>query len=596
MSIKFKVLLLSIIGPTLLAITIFFNAVQNIWTSEEQAVIHSAKGIVSMAESARNEMAMKFDGVIRPFGEIPRDKLIDAVPIITAIKMARQNAEKLGYKFRVPKFSPRNPANEPNALEKTALEQITSKGLPELIVRQKDAIHYFKPIVLTAECMFCHGDPKGTTDPIGGIKEGWKAGEIHGAFEIIYSLDEAVAKTKAAAVSVGIATAAILVFIICAVWLIMRNSLVAPLVRLQQFARQVSEGELDTQPRGTFKAELQALEQALTAMVVRLKEKISFSEQKTAEAKAAEARAQQHADEAAEARDDALKSRAQGMTEAANMLEGVINSVTSASQEISAQVEQSSNFAASQASSMNAVAAAMEEMNSSITAVSDNATQASASSEIIKVNANKELKEVNVMVDAIKSVQTMADALKSGMSELGHQAEDIGKIMNVINDIADQTNLLALNAAIEAARAGDAGRGFAVVADEVRKLAEKTMASTNDVGNAIAAIQGSAGQSVQAMDKALAEVETAADLAKQSGEALQEIVTKVEASADQVSAIAAASEQQSATSDEITRSIERVNEMSGQTAQAMGEASRAVNELARQAERMGKLIGEMKRG
>ena len=76
MSIKFKVLLLSIIGPTLLAITIFFNAVQNIWTSEEQAVIHSAKGIVSMAESARNEMAMKFDGVIRPFGEIPRDKLI----------------------------------------------------------------------------------------------------------------------------------------------------------------------------------------------------------------------------------------------------------------------------------------------------------------------------------------------------------------------------------------------------------------------------------------------------------------------------------------------------------------------------------------
>ena len=168
--------------------------------------------------------------------------------------------------------------------------------------------------------------------------------------------------------------------------------------------------------------------------------------------------------------------------------------------------------------------------------------------------------------------------------------------MNVISDIADQTNLLALNAAIEAARAGEAGRGFAVVADEVRKLAEKTMASTNDVGNAISAIQGSAGQSVAAMDKALAEVEKAAELAKQSGEALQGIVTKVEESADQVSAIATASEQQSATSDEINQSIVSVNEMSSQTAQAMGEASRAVSELARQAERMSELISEMKRG
>ena len=283
MSIKFKVLLLSIIGPTLLAITIFAYAVQSIWTSEEEAVVHSAKGIVSMAESARNEMALKFDGVIKPFAEIPREKLVDAVPIITAIKMARQNANKLGYRFRVPKYSPRNPENEPNALEKAVLDQIKAKGLQELVVRQPDAIHYFKPITLTAECLFCHGDPKGSPDPIGGTKEGWKVGEIHGAFEIIYSLDEAVAKTQKAAIAIGAATAAVLILIICAVWFIMRNSLVTPLIRLQNFAREVSEGELDTQPHGTFKAELQALERALTAMVVRLKEKILFSEQKTAE-------------------------------------------------------------------------------------------------------------------------------------------------------------------------------------------------------------------------------------------------------------------------------------------------------------------------
>lgn len=596
MSIKAKVLLLSILGPALLAITIFTYAVQSIWSSEEEAVVHSAKGIVSMAESARNEMALKFNGVIKPLNEIPPDKLIEAVPIITAIKMARQNATKLGYKFRVPKVSPRNPENEPNELERAALEQITSNGLPELIIRKTDAIHYFKPIALTAECLFCHGDPKGSADPIGGIKEGWKAGEIHGAFEIIYSLDDAVAKTKRAALAIGGATSAILVLIICVGWFIMRNSLVAPLVRLQQFARQVSAGELNTQPRGTFKAELQALERALTAMVVRLKEKISLSEQKTSEAKASEERAQLYAQEVAGARDDALKSRASGMTEAATMLEDVVNSVTSASREISAQVEHSSNFASDQASTMNAVAAAMEEMNSSILEASNNALQASSSSETIKENANKELKEVTIMVDAIKSVQTMAIGLKSGMNELGQQAEDIGEIMNVINDIADQTNLLALNAAIEAARAGDAGRGFAVVADEVRKLAEKTMLAVTEVGNAIKAVQQGTRNNVHSVDTAVDAITKINMMAEGTGEAINQITLHVNEMAEQIQAIARAIDEETQASAEITKSISLADRNSTETSAALQEISTALLALSEQSQVLSSLITKLRDG
>ena len=596
MSIKFKVLLLSIIGPTLLAITIFAYAVQSIWTSEEEAVIHSAHGIVSMAESARNEMALKFDGVIKPLAEIPREKLVDAVPIITAIKMARQNASKLGYRFRVPKYSPRNPENEPNALERAALDQIKSKGLKELVVRQPDAIHYFKPIALTAECLYCHGDPKGSPDPIGGIKEGWKVGEIHGAFEIIYSLDEAVAKTKKAAVAIGAATFVVLAFIICAVWFIMRNSLVTPLIRLQNFAREVSEGELDTQPHGTFKAELQALERALTAMVVRLKDKITFSEQKTAEAEAAEARAEEHAKEAADARDDALNSRAQGMVEAANMLEGVVNSVISASQEISTQVEQSSNFASSQATSMNAVAAAMEEMNSSVVEVSKNATQASLSSEVVKANAQKELDAVKHMVEAIQSVQTMANNLKHGMSELGQRAEDIGNIMNVINDIADQTNLLALNAAIEAARAGDAGRGFAVVADEVRKLAEKTMLAVTEVGNAIKSVQQGTRNNVNSVDMAVEAISKVNGMAEGTGEAISQITMHVNEMAEQIQAIARAVDEQMHASGEINKSITTADQSSTETSAALQEISIALADLAQQSQVLESLIAKLRTG
>ena len=122
-------------------------------------------------------------------------------------------------------------------------------------------------------------------------------------------------------------------------------------------------------------------------------------------------------------------------------------------------------------------------------------------------------------------------------------------------DFADQTNLLALNAAIEAARAGDAGRGFAVVADEVRKLAEKTLNSTKDVSAAIAAIQNSSNVILKNMDESIVKVNSATDLANQSGTALKTIVHDAEISNDQIRAIATASEEQSAASEEINHSI-----------------------------------------
>ena len=133
-------------------------------------------------------------------------------------------------------------------------------------------------------------------------------------------------------------------------------------------------------------------------------------------------------------------------------------------------------------------------------------------------------------------------------------------------------------------------------ADEVRKLAEKTMASTNDVSNAIRAIQESTSKSMASVDNAVRRIEEATDYANQSGSALEEIVATVEVTADQVNAIATASEEQSAASEEINQTILRVNDMGRQIAEAMGGASKAVTDLAVQAQKLTDLIQDMKRG
>lgn len=238
----------------------------------------------------------------------------------------------------------------------------------------------------------------------------------------------------------------------------------------------------------------------------------------------------------------------------------------------------------------------MNEMNATVQEVARNAGSASEASSETRYKAEAGQNVVQQVVQSIGEVQETSLQLKDDMAQLNERAQDINRIMGVISDIADQTNLLALNAAIEAARAGEAGRGFAVVADEVRKLAEKTMTSTLDVSNAIRAIQESTTKSMEAVDNAVVRIGEATELANQSGAALEEIVSTVEATSDQVQAIAAASEEQSAASEEINRSITEVNDMSRLTAEAMGEANQAVSDLANQAQKLTSLIMEMKNG
>ena len=370
--------------------------------------------------------------------------------------------------------------------------------------------------------------------------------------------------------------------------------IVKPLATTQVFAQEVAAGHMDKELDVHTTDETGKLADALRAMVAALKKNIGEAQEKSVQAEKATEEAKAAMARAEEAARKAESAKREGMLAAANQLEGMVEIISSASTELSAQIEQSDRGASESAQRLQEAATAMNEMNATVQEVARNAGSASGASNDTKAKAEAGEHVVQQVVQSIGEVHEVSLQLKEDMAQLNERAQDINRIMGVISDIADQTNLLALNAAIEAARAGEAGRGFAVVADEVRKLAEKTMTSTLDVSNAIRAIQESTDKSMGAVDNAVQRISEATALANQSGTALEEIVATVEATSDQVQAIAAASEEQSAASEEINRSIIEVNDMSRLTAEAMAEATQAVSDLANQAHKLTDLIQEMK--
>jgi methyl-accepting chemotaxis protein len=282
------------------------------------------------------------------------------------------------------------------------------------------------------------------------------------------------------------------------------------------------------------------------------------------------------------------------ITHAAESARAISEQVSSASEELAAQIRQSSNGADEQQKLTGESASAMTQMNASVLEVARNASDAAELAATTQEKAAEGGQIVGQAVSKIHAVSEQAQALKEEMSVLGSLADGIGQIITVIEDIADQTNLLALNAAIEAARAGDAGRGFAVVADEVRKLAEKTMNATREVVEYVGAIQTSTHQNVEATERAVELVGDSTELATRSGEALKAIMKMVEATADQVRAIATASEEQSAASEQINSSVTVINDISEQTAAAMTESTVAVEVVAQLAQDLDGIIENMR--
>lgn len=229
-----------------------------------------------------------------------------------------------------------------------------------------------------------------------------------------------------------------------------------------------------------------------------------------------------------------------------------------------------------QALQMDTIASAMTEMTASAQEVELNTRQASQeATEVVKITNNGD-QIVQIMVKSIGDLTDGVNSTSTAISALDEDTKAIGKVTEVIRDIAEQTNLLALNAAIEAARAGEQGRGFAVVADEVRSLAQRTRESTDEIQTTIAKLQKASEHAVHVIGRSMGNADDTRGQVSQVQKSLVNIRSSVSDMTSMNEHIASAATQQATTTNEMNISITRVQSIS----QGAEERIQQVNELA----------------
>ncbi|HEY1463921.1 MAG TPA: methyl-accepting chemotaxis protein [Terriglobales bacterium] len=273
-----------------------------------------------------------------------------------------------------------------------------------------------------------------------------------------------------------------------------------------------------------------------------------------------------------------------------------IDEVTSTMHEMSVNVQNMVKSTQVQASSVSETSASIDQMVASIQRVADTAKVLLDISNRSREEVHSGITTMEKATDGLNKINITIRSSGEIIDVLGQRADDIGKIIEVIDDLAEQTNLLALNAAIEAARAGEHGLGFAVVADEVRKLAEKSAQSTKEISELIQSIQKEARKAVENMEQSTNIVNEGLGLGTDLNSALKKIsnvVTEVYKFAQE---IGAATNEQSHGSSQIARATTRLNEITHEINSSVEEQASGAHAVVKAMERMRELVQQTTSG